>query len=111
MPEIYKEGGVLSDQENRPSDPVDYSKESQRLVDAAEKGKGKGREQAGNRRTSVIENYRGFTYEIFEDESKNQPCAMYDDIMQLIDDRNDALLETNEFCELVKELSDRNKAL
>jgi len=59
----------------------------------------------------VIENYGGFTYEIFEDESKNQPCAMYDDIMQLIDDRNDALLETNEFCELVKELSDRNKAL
>jgi len=43
MLEIYKEGGVLSNQENRPSDPVDYSKESQRLVDAAEKGKGKGR--------------------------------------------------------------------
>ena len=36
---------------------------------------------------------------------------MYDDIIQLIDDRNDALLKTNEFRELVKELSDRNKAL
>ena len=59
----------------------------------------------------MIENYRGFTYEIFEDESKYQPRAMYDDIMQLIDDRNDALLKTNEFRELVKELSDRNKAL
>ena len=44
MLEIHKEGGVFSDQENRPSDPVDYSEESQRLVDAVEKGKGKGRE-------------------------------------------------------------------
>ena len=43
MPEIHEEGGVLSDRENRPSDPVDYSEESQRLVDATEKGKGKGR--------------------------------------------------------------------
>ena len=59
----------------------------------------------------MIENYRGFTYEIFKDESKNQPYAMYNDIIQLIDDKNDALLKTNEFCKLVKELSDRNKAL
>ena len=59
----------------------------------------------------MIENYRGFTYKIFKDESKNQPRAIYDDIIQLIDDRNDALLKTNKFCELVKELSDRNKAL
>ena len=59
----------------------------------------------------MIENYRGFTYKIFKDESKNQLRAMYNDIIQLIDDRNDALLKTNEFRELVKELSDRNKAL
>jgi len=59
----------------------------------------------------MIENYRGFTYKIFKDESKNQPYTIYNDIIQLIDDRNNALLKTNKFCKLVKELSDRNKAL
>ena len=41
----------LSDHENRPGGPVGHSEESQRPVDAAEKGKGKERE---SRRVSEI---------------------------------------------------------
>ena len=41
----------LSDYKNRPSSPVGYSKESQRSVNATEKGKGKERE---SRRISEI---------------------------------------------------------
>ena len=40
----------ISDQENRPSGPVGYPKESQRPVDATEKGK----RREGSRRVSEI---------------------------------------------------------
>ena len=77
----------LSDQENRPGGPVGHPKESQRPVDAAEKGKG------GDRCVSTIKDTEEFNYDLFNDDFIRNSRALYDDVKILIAEKNDAVEE------------------
>ena len=89
MPGVIEEDEEFSDCVDRPSGPVDYSDESQRLVDAVEK-------EGGNRRVSVMEDNREFNFELFNNEFIKNSKALYEDVAILIAEKNDAVEEVYE---------------
>ena len=90
---------MFSDCDDRPGGPVGHSDESQRLVDAAEKGK-----EGENRCISVIEDVREFNFELFNDEFIKNSKALYEDITILIAEKNNVVEEVYESCNRIREL-------
>ena len=91
----------FSDYKNRPSSPVGYPKESQRPINAVEKGKGKGRESS--RRVSTIKDTKEFNYDLFNDDFIKNSRALYNDVKVLITKKNNAVKEVYELRQEVKE--------
>ena len=81
----------LSDRKNRLSSLVGYLKESQRPVNATEKGKGR-----ENRCVLEIKDTQEFNYKLFNDDFIRNLRALYNDIKLLITKKNNAVEEVYE---------------
>ena len=75
----------FSNYKNRPSSLVGYPKESQRLIDAVEKGKGKEKE---SRRILEIKDTQEFNYDLFNNDFIKNSRALYNNIKLLITKKN-----------------------